>query len=134
MNDDFEKRLQRQPLRKIPSDWREQILQGAKSPPHSSFEIRHSFLSTLLWPNPKAWAGLAAAWVVIFALQFASRDPSQRIESVSATSRPVYLMTLKEEQQTLAELMGNNPPPDVEKPRRVSPPPRSDLRISISMA
>jgi hypothetical protein len=67
--DDFEKRLQRQPLRKIPSEWRESILQEAKSAPHSSPVIRHSFLSTLnstlstiLWPNPKAWAGLAAVW------------------------------------------------------------------------
>src|ERR1041385_8337991 len=89
-SDDFEKRLQRQPLRELPQDWREKILQEAESARHSSSVIRHSFLSTinsglstLLWPNPKAWAGLAAVWVLIFALHRHVGDGSPMAAAVS---------------------------------------------------
>jgi hypothetical protein len=135
MNDDFEKRLQHQPLRKIPFDWRQQILQDASSSQPSTLDPRPSFLSTLnsklstiLWPNPKAWAGLAAAWVVIFALQFASRSSSRMVATARAPKSPVFLMTLKDQQQMLVELMGNNQSTDADQPRRTGPQPRSELR------
>ena len=141
MNDDFEKRLQRRPLRQIPSEWREDILKAATLSDHSPFVIRHSVLSTLtsrlssiLWPHPKAWAGLAGVWVVIFALQFASRGSSHVMASISASQPSTFLMSLKDQQQTLAELMGYNPPNDADQPRRVSPQPRSELRTHFRMA
>src|SRR5690349_7998505 len=113
MNDDFEKHLQRQPLRKIPSDWREQILQKAKSSPDSSFVIRHSFLSTLnaqlatvLWPHPKAWAGLAAVWLVIAAAQFATGDITIQVAKKYQPPTPESLVILQQQQRLLAELVG----------------------------
>ena len=69
--DQFEQRLRRQPVKSIPSAWREEILSTARaaSPRLSTLDprpgvlsiIRHQ-LSTLLWPHPKAWAGLAAVF------------------------------------------------------------------------
>lgn len=137
-SDDFEKRLQNQSMRQIPTEWREDILRTAKQAPHSSFVIRHPFLSTinhqlstLLWLNPKAWAGLAAAWLAIFALQFASRDGSPKVASTPAPQSSVFWMSLKAEQQTLTELMGNNQPEDADQPQHASPKPRSERRRSV---
>ena len=73
--DDFERKLQRQPLRQIPAGWREEILAAATTG-HTSRVTRHSFLSALLWPHPAAWAGLAAIWTLIIAVNFSIRDRS----------------------------------------------------------
>jgi hypothetical protein len=139
-SDDFEKRLQRQPLRRVPPDWREKILKEASSSRHPSFVIRHSLLSTinsglstLLWPNPKAWAGLGAVWVLIFALHFASRENSQVLATAPASKNAGFFMTLKDEQRTLVELMGNNQPGDAEQSRPSGSKPRSERR-SATMA
>ena len=132
--DDFEKRLQREPLRKIPPGWREEILRAATPARHRPHVTRHSWLSTLLWPNPRAWTGLAAVWVVIFALHFASRGSSRVVASASSPQPSVYLMTFKEQQQTLVELIGNNQLNDADRPRRTGPQPRTDLRHLFSIA
>jgi hypothetical protein len=138
--DDFEKRLQRQPLRQVPSEWRESILRGATHSRHPSPATRHSLLSTLnhqlstiFWPNPKAWAGLAAVWVVIFALHLADREHSPMMATIPAPSTPETMATLKDQQKILAELLGNNEPREVEQPRRFPATPHSERRRSISM-
>jgi hypothetical protein len=130
--DDFEKRLQSQPMRQIPGEWRKKILEGAQPAPHSSFVSRHSFLSTLLWPNPKAWAGLAAVWVVILALQFGSRKASPMMAMTPTHSTSETMMAIKDQQKILAELIENVPPREMDKPGRVQP--RSELREPFSMA
>jgi hypothetical protein len=137
-SDDFEKRLQSQPMRQIPGDWREQILQGARQSDPSTLDpsarrsnaraARLSFLSTLLWPSPKAWAGLAAVWVAIFALQFWSRGHSKMVATATAPQSSHFWNRLKDEQQTLVELMGNDQPSEVDQSRNRSPKPRSELR------
>lgn len=133
MNDHepFEKRLQRQPLRKVPSAWREEILVAArKAEPlrHPSAATRQSFfsalnaqLSTLLWPHPRAWAGLAAAWVLICALNFAYRDDSTSTALHRAAPPSLQMREmLREQDQLLAELVGETPVTD----RLKSVPPR----------
>ena len=138
--DDFEKRLQRQPLREIPSECREDILRAATLPAHSSFVIRHSLRSTLtsrlssiLWPQPKAWAGLAAVWVLIFALHLGARDRSPQLAKSSGSSAPELMMGLKDQEKILAELMSNNEPRESEKPRRFPATPHSERRRSTPM-
>lgn len=129
--DDFEKRLQSQPLRQIPTEWRKEILQSAKRPNPSPLDAGPSFLhqlSTALWLKPKAWAGLAAVWGVIFALQSTSQKHSGMVATVSAPQPATFLMSFKDEQQTLVELMGNNQPADMDQPRHPEPKPRSELR------
>jgi hypothetical protein len=133
--DDFEKRLQSQHLRQIPSDWRNEILQGANRSTPSILAVRPSLLSTLihqlataLWLKPAAWAGLAAVWGLIFALQSTSKKHSGMVATFAAPQPSTFLMSSKDEQQTLAELMGNNQPADMDQPRHAGPKPRSELR------
>ena len=72
--DNFEQKLQRQPLRQVPAEWRGEILVAAdvnrRNRSVREFTFAATFrrllstlnaqLSTILWPHPKAWAGLAA--------------------------------------------------------------------------
>lgn len=127
----FEKRLQRQPLREAPSAWRQEILSAARK----AAPLRHApsvtgngllatlnaQLSALLWPHPRAWAGLAAVWALICALNFAYRD-----EALPASARgvappsPQMREMLRAQEQLLAELAE-----DVPVAHRVKPaPPR----------
>jgi hypothetical protein len=140
-SDDFEKRLQRLPLREIPAEWREEILQGAETPRHSAFVIRHSFLatlssklSTLLWPHPKAWAGLAAAWVLIVAAHFAFNDSSTQVAKKAEPPSPEVLVILQQQQRLLAELVGPTMPREADRPKRNTAQPRSERRMETLTA
>ena len=86
-------------------------------------------LSTLLWPHPKAWAGLAALWVVILAANFAARDPLPAREARNATPpSPQLREMLKQQEQLLAELVGPIERPAAGRPKPVAPQPRSQRR------
>jgi hypothetical protein len=132
--DDFEQKLQQQPLRQVPAEWRAEILAAAREEQairHSSSAIRRSWLSTLnsqlstiLWPHPKAWAGLAAVWVCIFVLNFSIRDKAPAVVEKSAPPSPEVIVELRRQQRMLAELIGANQAREAE-PARFLPLPRS---------
>ena len=134
--DDFEKRLQRQPLREIPPEWREPDFAPCLDDSPSSLvplPLNHQ-LSTILWPNRKAWAGLAAVWILIFALHLAGRESTPMMATIPAAASSNTIMTLKEQQKILVELMGNNDPTDAEKPRNFPAQPHTERRRATSMA
>ena len=135
--DDFEKTLQRQPIRQIPTEWRAEILQAARSAGDRlpTLEPRATWLSTLnqrlaavLWPHPRAWAGLAAAWVLIFALHFAYRDRSPAIARVTAAPSSRLVIALREQNKLLVELIGRPEVKEADRPRPSAPQPRSQRR------
>ena len=134
--DDFEQKLERQALRQIPAEWRGEILSAAKCAsrpaPRTSFlsTFNHQ-LSTLLWPHPKAWAGLAAVWILIFAVDFSVRDKSPVVAEKAAPPSPEVVAELKQQQRMLAELIGANQAREAELPRFL-PQPRSE-RVEILM-
>ena len=132
--DDFEKRLQSQPLRRIPSEWRAEILKNAESSRPSILDPRTSFLSALLWPNPKAWIGLAAVWVLSFAIQFESRNGARVVIGTSKTTRTEMLAALKDQRVILVELINSTEPRDVDKSRHLSNRPHSESRRPFSIA
>ncbi len=138
----FEQRLSHQPLRKIPSDWRNEILATALATPVTSpilattrrsiFSIFNHQLSAFFWPHPKAWAGLAAIWIFIFTVNFSARDTSPKLAIKVLPPTPEVLVELKQQQRLFAELMGNHETVDADRPRIFSPKPRSEwTKISV---
>ncbi len=103
MNDDFETRLQRQPLRRIPAEWRAEILAAAaerrpaKVAGVTLASVIKSRLRELFWPAPQAWAGLAALWLVVLALNFATREAAPEMEARHAP--PSHLDDPKDRQR-----------------------------------
>jgi hypothetical protein len=135
MNDsEFEKHLQRQPLRQVPQEWRAGILQNAVSSHPTTHDPRPSLLAVFLWPHPKAWAGLAALWVVIFAVQFAASDHPVHITKEVEAPSPDALIVLQQETQLMAEVVGRTPPHEADRPKPSAPQPRSDRHAGISFA
>ena len=147
--EDFEKRLQRQPLRQIPGEWREEILSAAREaslPEHaprtthhvpakaSLLSTLHHQLSTLLWPHPTAWAGLAAVWLVILGINLTTRHGSTALAKHSAPVSPQVIMAFQEQERLLAELIGPSEVPVAERPKPAPPRPRSERRRELLVA
>jgi hypothetical protein len=141
--DEFEKRLQRQPLRQAPCEWRSEILAAARDAQtvrHASRITHHSWLSTfnhqlsiLFWPHPKAWAGLAAVWIAIIALNLSARDTAPVLAEKYMPPSPEVMVELKKQQRMFAELVGSREPLDVDRPRIFVPKPRGE-RVEILTA
>ena len=145
--DDFEKRLQRQPMRRVPSEWRANILSAARQAAslqhaprtthHASpslLSTLHHQLTTLLWPHPAAWAGLAAVWVVILGLNHMTQDAPTRVARRVSPPSPEVFMAFQEQQRLLAELVGPRETPVAERPKPRLPRPRSEGRRALLMA
>lgn len=134
--DDFEQRLQRQALRPIPAEWREGILTAAESaastchPPRAGrspwLSILHDQLSAILWPNPQAWAGLAAVWILIFAVDFSLRDKTPVAAGRSAPPSQEVVAEMKQQQRMLAELIGARDEHAADRSKSLAPQPRSE--------
>lgn len=137
MDSEFEQRLCRQPMKPIPAEWRAEILSAAVEAHHASRITHRSWLSTLnhqlstlLWPHPAAWASLAAVWVVIFALNFSSRDKPSVLAENMPPSSPEVLVELRQQHKLYAELIGIAETRDADRQRVLSPKPRSE-RVEI---
>jgi len=132
-NDPFEQRLQRQPLRQIPPTWREDILSAAAraaGPQPSTLDSQSvPWWRGWLWPNPVAWGGVAAGWLLIFALNYAASES----DTVSvATSRTTdagidVRMAMDLQQRVEAEFRELEFRGDLEPPKPpLGPRPRSE--------
>src|SRR5882762_6941989 len=124
-DDQFEKRLQRQLLREIPSAWREEIFSAAEhaaASRHLSPVPRHpSWWRELFWPCPQAWAGLAVAWLVILGASYATREaPKMTSRHMTPPSSQVREL-LKQQEQLLAELVGRTEKPEADRPKHGAP-------------
>ena len=117
--DEFEQKLQRQALRRVPGEWRAEILSAAREVGSARRAVRgrlgeaslpglHGWLSTFLWPHPQAWAGLAAIWILIFALDFSIRDKSPIAAEKTLPPSPEMVVQLRQQQRMLSELLGAN--------------------------
>ena len=105
---DFEQLLARQPLRPVPDEWRQDILEavGAVTPSAvASGGVEFvAWWRAWLWPCPQAWAGLAAAWCVILGLHVALEKGSPSSSHRPAPTSVQVCLAFEEHRRLLAEL------------------------------
>ena len=139
MESEFEQRLRRQPLRQVPAEWRAEILREgrraavqkirdadtASLPNYSWLSTLNAQLAAVLWPHPRAWAGLAAIWIFILAVDFSVRDRAPTLAEKAAPPSPEMVVQLKQQRQMLAELIGVRDAHDADRAKPMAPQPRS---------
>lgn len=75
-------------------------------------------------PSRRTWAGLAAVWMAILAINFAQRDSSPAIRVSTA---PI-MITVGEQQRWLNLLFADRVPTmDMDRPKSFSPKPRTQI-------
>lgn len=143
---EFERQLQRQPLRTVPAEWRSEILRAARAesrPRPSTLTPRPSWLSTLnprlstlLWPCPEAWAAMAAIWVASLVLHFNTDQAPARVANQKKPTPPEAFMAFAERRELLSELLGSSgpPPSSIEPPKPFTPRPQSSRRQESAIA
>jgi hypothetical protein len=92
--------------------------------------IRLSFLE-LIWPCRRIWTGLAAVWILIFIFNFSQRDPSELMARKTPPPSPEMILTFRQQEKLLAELMGPNEPQAAAPPKPFLPQPRSEGSMGI---
>jgi hypothetical protein len=146
--DNFEQKLSRQPLRQIPGEWHEEILAAVAANVNRKQEVSREFtfaatrrswlstlnsqLSTILWPYPQAWAGLAAVWVLILTVDFSLRDKTPAMAEKSAPPSPEVMVELRQQQRLLAELIGPRDTSDADRSKSFVPLPRSERAVILT--
>lgn len=141
--DDVERRLSRQPWRRVPREWRGEILRAAQESAEPLPVSRPSFpsllstlrapLSAILWPSPGAWGVLAALWVVIIGINFSLRDRTEVTARKSPPPSPELIFALREQERLLTELMGRPAPLEAAPLKPALPGPRSERRLELWM-
>jgi hypothetical protein len=147
---ELEQKLSRQPFRQVPAEWREEILAAADvnrrqatsckvgreftsaATRRSLLSTLNAQLSTLLWPHPAAWAGLAAVWILILAVNFSLRDKTPVMAEKTAPPSPEVIVELRQQRRMLAELIGPRDIRDADRSKSFVPQPRSE-RAEILM-
>jgi len=136
--DDFEKKLQRQPLRQVPASWRESILRAAREQTPSAAPqpllIRAVLITwrELIQPCRYAWSAMAALWLAFWMInshmEFAN-SPAQVAKSSPAA--PEQIRSFAEQRRVLIELTGPIDLKPAERPRRPDPKPHSERMLQI---
>ena len=112
--DDFEKQLERQPMRAVPAAWRGDILREAVAAVSDRRSLAQdkwrsetaatAWWRELLWPRPLVWASLAAAWVVIAMLHAATPAAPMLVAQQTPSSREA-MQRFAEQRRELAALL-----------------------------
>ena len=101
---DFEDFLKQQPLRRIPAQWRGEILAAAKPPRAKEKPTQSPWWLAWLWPSPVAWAGVACAWLFIIGLNAGSRPSAVETRTVALISPQGIGAALVRQQGLVQEL------------------------------
>jgi hypothetical protein len=122
--DPLETQLQRLRFREVPPAWRGPILATVRADRNEDVPepvksrqpptVLLAGLSRWLWPHPRAWAGLAAAWLAVFTMGWWADQPLSDHELAFRQVEPVpaeiFTRHQAEIMATLAELEPAPPP------------------------
>ena len=135
----FEQRLNRQPLRPVPAEWRAGILRAAQAVHLNEKSVRRPAagqtgwrqvvgreLMALVWPNPKAWAGLAAVWALIAIVNFSMRDTTPRTAEKSPPPSSAAMAELRNQQRMFVELSGQGETQEADRQKNIPLKPHSE--------
>lgn len=138
--DDFENHLARQSVRILPPEWREEILRAAQAATPSvrgcsPVPARVApWWHEWLWPAPSAWAGLAAAWIAVVALNQLAAPPSASVQFARTGGRTPSVLALWFDQGAWMAQITTSPAERTERPRRGTNAPRSEVRPMVREA
>ena len=93
-----------------------------------------SLWERLFGPNPLAWAGLAAAWIVLFAVNRNGSDAATSTASrASQPSEAAVAEIVRENRRQMAELLNVDEPQAAPTPRNELHPKRSQRREDFAV-
>jgi hypothetical protein len=90
-----------------------------------------SLWERLFGPNPLAWAGLAAVWLVLFAVNQSGSEPTSSASVAARASQPseaTVAEIVRERRREMAELLNLDEPRAAQPVRDALPPKRSQRR------
>ncbi len=93
--------------------------------------LRKAWLE-LVWPSRRAWAGIAALWLVVLAANLEMKATFPAAPAVRAAPTRELVQAMEEQRRLLAELLQPPSAPPAEPPRP-SPRPRSE-RVGTNSA
>ena len=132
--DDFENQLQLQPWRRLPAEWREDILLAARRAsaprPDAVATPALPWWRELFWPSPVAWAGAAACWALIFALNRESAAAGAGDQHAKSPPAAVVRLALAERRHLLSSLADSPAAPPNPSPVPLRPRPRSERSLA----
>lgn len=94
--------------------------------------LRKAWLE-LIWPSRRAWAGMAALWLVVLAANLEMKATSTTAPAVQSAHTRELVRAFEEQQRLLAELLLPVNPPSA-APARSDPGPRSEQRTLFKAA
>jgi hypothetical protein len=89
--------------------------------------------SELIFPSRRIWTGLAAVWILIFAVNFSQRDNVSSVTGQSVRSEEV-IMSVQAQQRWMNELLADRlVAPEADRPRNFTPKPRTEKSETASV-
>jgi len=105
-DDDFEQRLRRNPMRRVPAGWRGEILAAARGRRQASRNRDEELAGwgALFARFPLAWGALAMLWTILVAVNVLLSDPHDRAHGervVAARAEPLAVWSLQQAELSL---------------------------------
>ncbi len=88
----------------------------------------------LIFPSRRIWAGLAAAWILIFIVNFSQRDPERLMARKLPRPSPEAIQAWRQQQRLLAELIGPSEMRAAQPQKPLVPRPSTERRFEVMTA
>lgn len=138
--DQFESNLRHQPLKKLPSGWKSEILAAAQKAKRVETKVKPIGrfwleLRSLLLPSPRAWAAIAAAWAVILALNFDWPSSPRMVANSHESRRIEEIITVRAEGRALlVQILEQDGPQAADRPKPIQPQRRGQAPCAYLLA